>query len=142
MNDKIFLDTNILVYAYDKYERRKQKKAQAILTDGIEQDSVILSVQVLGEFFNVVTRNIKSPMTPDDARDIIETLGIITVQDIDYIMVKRAIDTQMKYKISYWDSLIIAAAERAESKMILSEDLNHGQIYHGVLVHNPFKNTS
>jgi len=57
-------------------------------------------------------------MTPDDARDIIETLGIITIQDIDCIMVKRAIDTQMKYKISYWDSLIIAAAERAESKMI------------------------
>ena len=138
MNDRAFLDTNILVYAYDKHEPRKQKEAQAILTHGIEQDTVVLSVQVLGEFFNVVTRHIKSPMSPDEAQSIIETLGILPVQEIDFNMVKRAIDTHRTHHISYWDSLIIAAAERAECKRILSEDLNDGQTYHGILVHNPF----
>jgi len=138
MNDKTFLDTNILVYAYDKHELWKQKEAQAILTEGIEQDMVVLSVQVLSEFYNVVTRQIKNPMSPEEAQGIIEMLGILSIQDIDFIMVKRAIDTHRTYRISYWDSMIIAAAERAECKTILTEDLNDGQTYNAILVHNPF----
>lgn len=138
MNDKAFLDTNILVYAYDEYDPQKQKKAQALLTDGIGQENVVLSVQVLGEFFNVVTRHITQPMSPDEAQDIIATLSILSIQDIDLTMVNRAIDTHKMYQISYWDSLIVAAAERAECKSILSEDLNDGQTYHGIQVSNPF----
>jgi predicted nucleic acid-binding protein len=124
MNDKAFLDTNILVYAYDQYDPQKQKKAQSLLTDGMEQENIVLSVQVLGEFFNVVTRHI---------------ISVLSIQDIDLTMVNRAIDTHKMYQISYWDSLIIAAAERAECKSILSEDLNDGQTYHGIQVSNPFK---
>jgi predicted nucleic acid-binding protein len=71
MNDKAFLDTNILVYAYDQYDPQKQKKAQSLLTDGMEQENIVLSVQVLGEFFNVVTRHIRQPMSPDEAQEII-----------------------------------------------------------------------
>jgi len=139
MTGKVFVDTNILVYAYDSSKTRKQKEAQAILTSGIEQDSVVLSVQVLGEFFNVVTRRIKNPMTPDDAQSIIGTLGILPIQEIDFPMVNRAIDTHRQYHISYWDALIIAAAERAGCQRILSEDLNAGQRYNNIPVLNPFK---
>jgi predicted nucleic acid-binding protein len=138
MTDKAFLDTNILVYAYDKHSPEKQKEAQAILTDGIEHDDVVLSVQVLGEFFNVVTRHINNPMSVDEVRSIIAALSILPVQEIDLPMVKRAIDTHQTYRISYWDSLIIAAAERAGCKKIFSEDLNDDQTYRGILVHNPF----
>jgi predicted nucleic acid-binding protein len=139
MNDKAFLDTNILVYAYDQYDPQKQKKAQSLLTDGMEQENIVLSVQVLGEFFNVVTRHIRQPMSSDEAQEIISTLSVLSIQDIDLTMVNRAIDTHKMYQISYWDSLIIAAAETAECKSILSEDLNDGQTYHGIQVSNPFK---
>ncbi|MBW1961295.1 MAG: PIN domain-containing protein [Deltaproteobacteria bacterium] len=138
MSDRLFLDTNILVYAYDKHETRKQKKAQKLLTDGIEQENLFISVQVLGEFFNVVTRHIPQPMTDDEAREIITTLSILPVMEIDLRMVIRAIDTHKAYQISYWDALIVSAAELAGCKMILSEDLNDSQAYHKILVSNPF----
>ena len=138
MNDRVFLDTNILVYAYDQHDPQKQTKAQGLLTTGIEQENLFLSVQVLGEFFNVVTRHIPKPMSSGEAKDIINTLRILPVQDIDRTMVKRAIDTHEMYQISYWDSLIVSAAERAGCGIILSEDLSDGQTYHNILVNNPF----
>jgi len=138
MNDSAFLDTNILVYAYDQHEPNKQQRAQELLADGIEQENLVLSVQVLGEFFNVVTRNIPQPFTSDEARDIIGTISILPVQEIDLALVNRAIDTHKMYQIAYWDALIISAAERAGCKMIFSEDLSDGQAYHEILVCNPF----
>ena len=138
MSDKAFLDTNIIVYAYDQHDPHKQKKAQELITDGIEKETLHLSVQVLGEFFNVVTRHIPKPMPPDEAQEIIATISILPVQEIDLAMVNRAIDTHKTYQISYWDALIISAAERAECKSILSEDLSDGQTYHDIVVYNPF----
>ena len=139
MSDKAFLDTNIIVYAYDEHEPQKQKKAQTLLTTGIEDDSIVLSVQVLGEFFNVVTRSIQQPMSSHEAQEIIVTLSLIPIEDIDLSMVNRAVNIHKKYQINYWDALIVAAAERAKCSKILTEDLNHGQSYNGILVSNPFK---
>ena len=139
MKDRLFLDTNVLVYAYDRHDPRKQKTAQALLTEGIEKENAVLSVQVLGEFFNVVTRFIKQPMTPDEAQGAVSLFSHLPVQDIDLDLVNRAINTHKMYRISYWDALIIAAAERTRCKLILTEDLSDGQKYHGVIVSNPFK---
>jgi predicted nucleic acid-binding protein len=139
MSDKIFLDTNILVYAYDEHEPCKQKTAQKILADGIEQENIVLSVQVIGEFFNVVTRHIPQPMSPEEAEYIINTLSILPVQEIDLFMVTRAIDIHKTYHIPYWDSLIVSAAERGGCAQILSEDFNDGQKYFNISVCNPFK---
>jgi predicted nucleic acid-binding protein len=133
------VDTNVLVYAYDKHEPQKQRKAQRLLADGIEQENLFLSVQVLGEFFNVVTRHIPQPMSPDETQEIINSLSILPVQEIDLAMVNRAIDTHQTYQISYWDSLIVSAAERAGCTMIVSEDLSAGQAYHNIRIINPFK---
>jgi len=138
MSDRAFLDTNILVYAYDQHEPHKQSKAQELITDGIEKEILLISVQVLGEFFNVVTRHIPQPMTPDEAQEIIAAISILPVQEIDLAMVTRAIDTHKTYRISYWDALIVAAAERAGCTLILSEDLSDGQAYHNMVVRNPF----
>lgn len=138
MSDKSFLDTNILVYAYDMRDAVKQEKAQRIIADGIVNDNCFLSVQVLGEFFNVVTKQIQDPMSSQEAKRIIDILSFVPVLEIDLAMVKRAINTQIAYHISYWDALIIAAAERAECRQIYSEDLNHGQIYNDIHVKNPF----
>jgi predicted nucleic acid-binding protein len=139
MSVRVFVDTNVLVYAYDKHEPQKQRKAQRLLADGIEQENLFLSVQVLGEFFNVVTRHIPQPMSPDETQEIINSLSILPVQEIDLAMVNRAIDTHQTYQISYWDSLIVSAAERAGCTMIVSEDLSAGQAYHNIRVINPFR---
>ncbi|OGP50420.1 MAG: hypothetical protein A2Y79_05855 [Deltaproteobacteria bacterium RBG_13_43_22] len=139
MKDRVFLDTNILVYAYDRHDPRKQGVAQSLLIDVVENESAALSVQVLGEFFSVVTRQIKHPMTPDEAKEAIELFSNLLIQEIDLAMVERAIDTHKLYRISYWDALIVSAAERARCKRILSEDLNDGQFYHSIAISNPFK---
>ncbi len=139
MKDRVFLDTNILVYAYDRHDPRKQRLAQSLLLSVIENESGALSVQVLGEFFSVVTRQIKQPMTPDEAKEAIELFSNLPIQEIDLAMVERAIDTQKIYRISYWDALIVSAAERTGCKQILSEDLNDGQFYHTLAISNPFK---
>ena len=139
MSDRVFIDTNILVYAYDQHDPRKQNKAQELLVDGIERETLVLSAQVLGEFFNVVTRHIPKPMTSDEAREIMAIISILPVQEIDHAMVNRAIGTHKMYQIGYWDALIISAAERAGCKLILSEDFSNGQAYHEILVRNPFK---
>ena len=138
MNDRVFLDSNVLVYAYDKHEPEKQTQAQELLKNAIKEESAILSAQVLGEFFVVVTRRIKEPLPINDAEKVIDILTVLPVAEIDLPLVKLAIKTQKDYGISYWDSLIVATAEREGCKKILSEDLNDGQRYNGVLVENPF----
>jgi predicted nucleic acid-binding protein len=139
MKGRIFLDTNILVYAYDRNDPRKQGVAQSLLIDNMENESAVLSVQVLGEFFSVVTRQIKKPMTTEEAKEAIELFSHLLIQEIDLAMVQRAIDTHKIYRISYWDALIISAAERAGCQRILSEDLNDSQLYHDISISNPFK---
>jgi len=139
MSDKVFLDSNILVYDYDRHDPQKQSNAQSILKLGIVKETAVLSSQVLGEFFVVVTRRIKEPMSADEARKVIDILSVLPVVEIDLPLVKRAINTHKNYGISYWDSLIVSAAERTGCDMVLSEDFNEGQKYNGILVENPFK---
>lgn len=138
MPDKSFLDTNVLVYAYDEHEPEKQKRAQILLQESIEQESGILSAQVLSEFFVTVTAKIRNPMSREQAEDIILKCALPVV-DVDRSLVLTGIEMQREYGISYWDSLVIAAAERAGCRTILSEDLNEGQQYRGVKVVNPFR---
>jgi len=138
MSDKVFLDTNILVYAYDRGEPEKQAQAQGLLTGGIERENAVISAQVLGEFFVVVTRRIQTPLSAEEAEQVIDLLGILPVVEIDLKLVRQALSIHKELQISYWDSLIIAAAERADCAMVLSEDLNAGQVYQGVRVENPF----
>jgi len=139
MSAKTFLDSNILVYAYDTHDAMKQKTAVGLIKKAIEEESGILSAQVLGEFFVVVTQKIPNPLSIADAETIIDILSALPVAEIDLSLVRRAIDTQKACRISYWDSLIVAAAEREGCSVILSEDLNDGQKYNGVRVQNPFK---
>lgn len=94
---------------------------------------------MLGEFFNAATRHIPEPLTSDEVGEIINTLSVLPVQEVDLVMVNRAIETHKKYRISYWDALIVSAAERAKCTQIITEDLNYGRRYHDIRVRNPFK---
>ena len=138
MPDREFIDTNILVYAYDRRDPVKQSRAQKLLINGIENETAVLSTQVLGEFFTVVTKRIPNPLAIEEAEEAIDLFGILPVVELDLAMIRRAITTHRQYGASYWDSLIIVAAEKAGCGQILSEDLNPGQLYHGIVVVNPF----
>ncbi len=138
MTDRMFLDTNVLVYAYDAHDLAKQKLAQGLLMDALENEIGVVSAQVLGEFFCVVTRRIPKPLTVDEAQEVIENLSLLDVVETDAPMVSRAIDLVKAHRIAYWDALIVAAAERARCTVIYSEDLNAGQDYAGIRLVNPF----
>lgn len=138
MSDKLFIDTNILVYAYDSHEPDKQRTAQRLIKNAVVHESGVISAQVLNEFYVTVTKRIKTPLSTEEAKQIIHLFGVLETVDIDYMLVKRAIDTHEHYQVGYWDALIIAAAERAGCRSVVTEDLNDGQVYHGLIVENPF----
>ena len=138
MNDKRFLDTNVLVYAYDTSEPTKQEIALTVLDQAFTEDSGTLSVQVLGEFYSVVTRKIRNPMSSDEALRAIRLFSNWEVGEIDYSLVLAAVDIQGRYPVNYWDALILAAAHRQGCPILLTEDLSQGQRYDDVEVVNPF----
>ena len=138
MNDKYFLDTNIIVYAHDSTTPTKQEIAQEYIFNGIREHTGVISAQVLSEFFVTVTKKIKQTLSIPVARHSIALLSTLQVVDIDFDIVLRAIRMQEEYHIGYWDGMIIAAAERARCKTLYTEDLNPGQTYAGIMCINPF----
>ena len=138
MSARLFLDTNILVYAYDSTDPQKQAKAQTLLTEGIERENAVISAQVLSEFFVTVTRKIAHPMPAPRARREIVLISTLATVDVDATLILRAIDIQDRWQLSYWDALILAAAERGDCETVYSEDLSHGQTYENVTIQNPF----
>jgi predicted nucleic acid-binding protein len=138
MSDRVFLDSNILVYAYDRHEPNKQAAAQAILREGLQEDRAVLSAQVLSEFFVVVTHRVRYPLSADEALEAIRLFSTLTVMPIEAVSVETAIELHKRHHISYWDALILTTARQAGCQRILTEDLNVGQKYDGVRVENPF----
>ena len=138
MSTRQFIDTNILVYAYDSADPAKQEHARQILRNGIAAETAVLSAQVLGEFFTVVTSRIHIPLTAEEAEKVLDILSVLPVVEIDLRLVRRATGIHRLYGINYWDSLIVAAAQRAGCTQILTEDLNTGQSYQDILAVNPF----
>ncbi len=134
-----FLDTNVVVYAYDTSDPVKQAIAQALLTDAMRQRDGTISTQVLGEFFHTVV--IKRKLMPaSEAVEIINALRAgLSVAGITLELVMDAITIHQRHQLRYWDALIVATAKGLGCAEIASEDLNDGQDYGGVIVANPFK---
>ncbi len=138
MSGKLFVDTNIIVYAHDASAPQKRDYARDILATGLTDGGVVISTQVLSEFYVTITRKVQKPLSCAEARREIRLLAALEVTDIDFPMVDRAIGLQDRWQVSYWDGLIIAAAERTGCETLLSEDLADGQTYGIVTVRNPF----
>jgi len=136
--DKVFLDTNILVYAYDISSGSKHDVARNIVADLWNLRTGVLSIQVLQELFVTVTKKIPKPLDVKTTRDIVRDFLLWEVVDNDGELMMAAMDVQMKYHYAFWDSLIIAAAIKNGASILLTEDLNNGQIIEGVLIKNPF----
>ncbi|MGO9316632.1 MAG: PIN domain-containing protein [Terracidiphilus sp.] len=137
MNAKVFVDTNVLVYAHDIDAGCKQQKALEILLDLRQQRSIAVSMQVLQELYNAVTRKLAYPMPKDEARAIVEDFSYWCV-DTTTEEIKRAFQIEDEARINFWDAMIIAAAIKSGASLILSEDLNPGQIIAGIQIENPF----
>jgi predicted nucleic acid-binding protein len=132
-----FLDTNVLVYAYDVSDRKKQSVAQSLVGRAVAGEMVI-STQVLAEFSVTLLYQIVPPVRVKDLLVLLDALGPIRVIAPDSDLVRRGVEAHAKYGVHLYHGLIIAAAERAGSARIWSEDLKAGQKYFGVAVENPF----
>lgn len=136
--DRIFIDTNILVYAHDKSAGYKNKISQELITYFWNNKKGFISTQVLQEFYVTITKKVKNPLKKDIASLLISDLGRWYVYRPDANDIIEAINIQKKYDLSFWDSLIICSAIKSNCDAIMSEDLNNGQKYEEILVVNPF----
>lgn len=136
--EKVFFDTNILVYAHDSGSPKKQATSRTLLFRSLREGTGVISPQVLSEFFVTVTQKVAQPLTEERARKEIVLLSTIASIDLDATLVIRAIEMKKRWQLSYWDALILAAAERADCNVVYSEDLSDGQTYGQVRVTNPY----
>lgn len=136
MSDKIMLDTNLWVYLYAQNVPDKQAKVRQIIAD--EFANIVLSTQILGEIFHVLTR--KKLTTVQAAKEIVaELVTSFPVASIDTNKVLQAMDIHQRYGFSYWDSLVLATAFAEECHIVFSEDMQHGQsLEQTVQLLNPF----
>ncbi|MGD9159835.1 MAG: PIN domain-containing protein [Desulfobacteraceae bacterium] len=138
MKDKVFVDTNILVYAHDLDAGERYEKANKLILGLWESGTAVISTQVLQEFYVTLTRKIPKPLTVNNATGVISSYiswDVITNKPENILM---ATELEYRYKISFWDALIVSAAYEGNVKTILTEDLNHGQYIEGIKIENPF----
>lgn len=134
---KIFLDTNILVYTVDRNDKKKLSQARKLLENAIANDKPVISTQVLQEFYSATTTKLK--LDKIIAKNIIHNFRNMEIVQVDLGIIEQGIDISLLFQISFWDSLIIAAAEHANCEMIYTEDLNDTQTIRGIKIVNPFK---
>lgn len=136
---KAMLDTNVLVYAYDRSEDLKQQSAFVLLDHLIKSSMGVVSVQALSEFFVTVTRKIPYPLTIEQAMVRIESFcRIWTVLELNEMIVNEAIRGVKMHQFSYWDAQIWASARLNQIGLVLSEDFSHNSVVEGVHFINPF----
>lgn len=134
-----FVDTNILVYAHDPGQGEKQRIAQALLERLWERGSGAVSTQVLQEFYVNVRRKVRSPLTRQQALACLEDFFSWRVVVNGELALRGAVDIEDRFGLSFWDALVVQAAQSCGAQILYSEDLSHGQSYGSVRVVNPFR---
>jgi predicted nucleic acid-binding protein len=133
-----FVDTNVLVYAHDVSAGPRHERALALIKSLWDSQTGCLSIQVLEEFYVTVTRKVAWPMESEAAAQIVTDLAAWRVHAPEVGDVLDAITIHRRYRISFWDGLVIQSAARLGCQSIWSEDLNPDQVYAGIRVVNPF----
>ncbi len=136
MSGGSFFDTNILLYLYNEANPGKQATARALFQEHANLGDLVLSTQVVQEFYSVGRRKLGLPR-PALARAVRLLLALPMVE-VTGQEILSAILMEERYGISFWDALIVAAASSCGAKVLYTEDLNDGQEYGGVVVRNPF----
>jgi predicted nucleic acid-binding protein len=137
MSDKTFVDTNILIYAYDADAKAKHAIAKNILRELWAERTGVLSMQVLQEFYVNVTRKLTTPLPKETARLVVNSYSMWCVETTP-AEISTAFRIEDESRIGFWDALIVAAAAKSGVTRILSEDLNAKQRIAGERVENPF----
>lgn len=132
-----FLDSNIVIYAYDPNDARKQRIARELLKRAVKGECGV-SVQVLAEVAATLLHKVTPRTPPETVAEILDLLGPIPTFSPDADTVRRAVQACAQYGVHFYDGMILAAAERAGCRRVWSEDLNTGQVYFGIRVENPF----
>lgn len=138
---KSFFDTNILVYLFDGDAPDKQTRAQSLLAQETAAGRILLSTQVLQEFYVTVTRKLATPLPPQEARQALAHLGALTCVNVDANHVLAAADRSQNLQLSFWDALIIESALAGGANRLYTEDLQHGQVIGNLRIENPFLET-
>jgi len=137
MRSVVFLDTNVLIYAAAGISEDRRK--YEIARDIIAGEAICLSAQVLAEFYHNVTRKLAVPLPRSYVSGWLDRLEEYPIAPVDALLVRVGAFLSERFRISYWDAAIIAAAERLGAQTLYTEDLNHGQTYGSVRVMNPFR---
>ena len=137
MSDKYFVDTNILVYAHDRSTGAKHQRAQSLLLELWNSGRGVLSTQILQELCINLRRKAGNPLPVEEVRRLIREYSTWEVVTNTPESILRALEIEMRYKTSFWDALILQAAEDAGASILYSEDLASGQHYGAIQVVNP-----
>ena len=134
-----FLDTNTLVYLYDRAAPRKAKVAQQLIERLLDRDRARVSTQVLQEFYWTVIRKVTPPLDAETALGLVEDFAHWPVYTVDTSAILEAARLADQARLAFWDALIVVAAAGSGAEVLYSEDLSHGQTIAGVEVINPFR---
>lgn len=137
--ERVFVDTNVLYYAYDRYAGAKRDRARQQLDALWDEDRGALSLQVLQEFFYNCVRKLTQPNALGLAREALSAYRPWLRASTSLDTVLRATQLMEVARLSFWDALIVASAAEAGAATLLTEDMNHGQIIAGVRIENPFR---
>lgn len=132
-----FFDTNILLYLYSDADPNKQTRARDLYRGHAISGAILISTQVIQEFYAAATRKLAMPRPT--VRALAEALLDLPLVIVTPTHIRSAMDNEQHYQISFWDGLILAAAEAGGAEVLYTEDLNDGQRYGGVLARNPFR---
>jgi predicted nucleic acid-binding protein len=140
MKGKVFLDTNIFVYSIDSSpgEIKEGDIARQLVEKYIRDETGVISIQVVQEFYQVATRKIQIPLSTEEALEFMYYMTTLETVVPDFDMVVAAVRLHQKHSFSFWDALILQAAKIAGCSRILSEDLRNGFRLNDLTVMNPF----
>ncbi len=133
-----FVDTNVLVYAFDKSSSPKKLVAQRLMNELMAEDRLRVSTQVLQELFVTLTRKVTQHCSSEEALAVLDDLTAWPLMVVDYTLIRAAVGLADQAKLSFWDALVVVAAAWSGATVLYTEDLNDGQEILGVRISNPF----
>jgi predicted nucleic acid-binding protein len=139
MNDSFFLDTNIIIYSFDQSSSQKAEVADRLIRDGLLTRKGAISYQVVQEFFNVARRRSPGPMRLEEAEHFLSTvLGPLCIVHSSPALFHRALQLVERFRLQWYDALIVAGALEAKCGTLYSEDFQNGQKFDDLEIRNPF----
>ncbi len=133
-----FVDTNVLVYAFDRGQGERHATARQLIADLWTSGEGAVSTQVLQELYVTLTRKLARPLTRPRARAIVERYATWTLHRVDAADILEASELEQRHTLAFWDALIVVAARHLAADRLVTEDMQHGRSIGGIRIENPF----